>query len=153
MTESTPGMFGVPIYFNRGRINDRLRFGSPDRVEMIDRGRSKAWFAPGKVLGFIRWRANKYGTRLWSLQVVKVVEVEALRPGVAVETLAYFRGKAQMMKALQLIDTLEKDGFDPAEVSTGWWSVMANRIIVRMPPRRYKQAQHRAVIMRRKLGM
>jgi len=139
----------VPIRFERGRVNDRIRFGSPDRVEFIDRSRGFAYFGVGKTFGYVRWRANEYGTQHWSLIVAKVIRPAAESAIDRYEKLAHFSGATRTEKALKIVDMLEKDGFDPAEISPNWWVVTGNRMNVRLPPRGYFRSQQKAFLKRK----
>jgi len=149
MSDWRRDFLAVPIRFERGRVNDRLRFGSSDRAEFIDRSRGFAYFSAGKIFGYVRWRANKYGTQHWSLIVAKVTQPRAENAVDRYERLAHFKGAARMEKALKLIDELEENGFDPAEISPNWWVVTGNRINVRVPVRAYFRVQHDAFLKRK----
>ena len=96
------GMTYIQCHFVNGRINNRLRFGNPDTVIKLDGYRSLALFAPHKTLGYIRWRANEYGTQDWRFFILKTQVTGLLTrvPGVspAVKTLASFTG-TQPVKA------------------------------------------------------
>lgn len=148
MSDWRRDFLAVPIRFERGRVNDRLRFGSPARMEFVDRARGFAYFSAGKVLGYVRWRANEYGTQHWSLIVAKVTRPAAENAVERYEKLAHFQGAARMEQALKLIDEIEENGFDPAEISPNWWVVAGNRINVRLPPRAYFRLQHDAFLKR-----
>jgi hypothetical protein len=63
--------------------------------------------------------------------------------------LAHFQGAARMEQALKLIDELEENGFEPAEISPNWWVVTGNRINVRLPRRAYFRSQHDAFLKRK----
>ena len=51
----------VEIVFLPDWLNHWLRFGEPDRAHDLDRRRSIALFGPGRLFGYVRWRANDYG--------------------------------------------------------------------------------------------
>lgn len=149
MSDWRRDFLAVPIRFERGRVNDRLRFGSPDRIEFLNRARGFAYFSAGKILGYVRWRANKYGTQHWSQIVAKVVRPDAENAVDRYEKLAHFQGAPRMEQALKLIDEIEENGFDPAEISPNWWIVAGNRINVRLPARAYFRSQHDAFLKRK----
>lgn len=151
MSDWRRAFLAVPIRFERGRVNDRLRFGSPARMEFVDRARGFAYFSAGKVFGHVRWRANKYGTQNWSLIVAKVMRPDAENAIDRYEKLAHFQGAARMEQALILIDEIEENGFDPAEISPNWWVVTGNRINVRLPPRAYFCSQQDAFLKRKSI--
>lgn len=118
-------------------------------MEFVDRARGFAYFTAGKVLGYVRWRANEYGTQHWSLIVAKVTRPAAENAVDRYEKLVHFQGAARMEQALKLIDELEESGFDPAEISQNWWVVTGNRINVRLPPRAYFCSQQDAFLKRK----
>lgn len=149
MSDWRRDFLAVPIRFERGRVNDRLRFGSPARIEFVDRARGFAYFSAGKVLGYVRWRANEYGTQHWSLIVAKVMRPAAEEAADRYEKLAHFQGAIRTEKALKLVDEIEENDFDPAEISPNWWIVTGNRMNVRLPARPYFRAQHDAFLKRK----
>lgn len=153
MSDWRRDFLAVPIRFERGRVNDRLRFGSPDRAELSERSRGFAYFSAGKVFGYVRWRANKYGTQHWSLIVAKVTQPSAPNTVDRYEILAHFKGATHMEKALKLVDELEENGFDPAEISSNWWVVTGNRINVRLAARAYFRSQHDAFLKRKAIEL
>lgn len=53
----------VEIAFYPEFLNHWLRFGEPDQWLDLDRRRLLALFKPGRVFGYVRWRANEYGTQ------------------------------------------------------------------------------------------
>lgn len=139
----------VEIAFYPEHLNCWLRFGAPDRSEDWDRRRSLAFFKPGRVFGYVRWRANEYGTQEWRFTIVRTAEpslllsrIPGIRPGGDVLLLA--AGNAKVKRALLQIDVLEADSFDPAEVSPAYYRHVHNRIAAGQPIRAYSQAQHEA---------
>ena len=61
----------VQLHFVKGLINHRLRFGTAKAVTKLDKFRSIAVFQQGAVFGYIRWRANEFGTQDWRVYVLK----------------------------------------------------------------------------------
>ena len=61
----------VQLHFVKGLINHRLRFGVAKTVTKLDKYRSIAVFQQGAVFGYIRWRANEFGTQDWRVYVLK----------------------------------------------------------------------------------
>jgi len=62
----------IQCHFVRDKLNHRIRFGSPHSTLALDKYRKLACFDAGATLGYIRWRANEYGTQDWRCtQVVK----------------------------------------------------------------------------------
>lgn len=141
----------VEIAFYPEYVNNWLRFGAPDKSEDLDRRRSLAFFKPGCVFGYVRWRANEYGTQEWRFIVVKTEEpsrflsrIEGVYPGG--EVLLLVTGNAKVKRALLQIDVLESQGFDPADVSPAYYRHVHNRIDARRPIRDYSRAQHDAYL-------
>jgi hypothetical protein len=130
-------------------LNHWLRFGTPDVEHRLDRRRALAFFRPGRLFGYVRWSANAYGTQIWRLSIVRsaspgddIRRIEGIAPGGTVLLSAV--GKARVKRALQQIDALERDGFDPTEVSPAYFRHVHNRIAVGQPVRAYTPAQHAA---------
>lgn len=132
-------------------LNHSLRFGAPDRSEDWDRRRSLAFFKPGRVFGYVRWRASGYGAQEWLFAIVKTQEpsrvlsrIEGVYPGG--EALLLATGNAKVKRALLQIDVIEADGFDPAEVSPAYYRHVHNRIAAGQPIRAYSRRQHAAYL-------
>jgi len=139
----------VEIAFYPEHVNNWLRFGAPDKSEDLDRRRSLAFFKPGRVFGYVRWRANEYGTQEWRFTIVKTEEpsrflsrIEGVYPGG--EVLLLVTGNAKVKRALLQIDLLESEGFDPFDVSPAYYRHVHNRITASNPVRAYTKAQHEA---------
>jgi len=115
----------------------------------LDRRRALAFFLPGRVFGYVRWRANLFGTRDWWFVIIRSVAPGALLsrvPGVfpGGEILLQASGGAAVKRALQEIDKLEVKGFEPAEVSPAYYRHMHNRLVTRSRIRAYSDDQHAA---------
>ena len=139
----------VELAFYPEHLNHWLRFGAPDRTEVLDRRRSLAFFKPGEVFGYVRWRANEYGTQDWRFAVIRASAPSLLVsrfPGVAPggETLLSAVGNTKVKRALLQIDALEAGGFEPAEVSPAYYRHVHNRIAAGEAIRAYSQNQHEA---------
>ena len=141
----------IQCHFVRGVLNHRLRFGKPEKTVKLDKYRKLACFKPEEILGYIRWRANEYGTQDWRFTIVKTAEpslllsrIEGVHPGGEVLLLA--TGNTKVKRALLQIDALETDGFEPADVSPAYYRHVHNRIATRRPIRAYSMAQHEAYL-------
>jgi hypothetical protein len=137
----------VQIAFYPEHLNHWLRFGAPDESHDLDRRRSLAFFKPGRIFGYVRWRANEYGTQEWCFTIIRTKEpsrflsrIEGVTPGGEVLLLA--TGNTKVKRALLQIDMLEADGFDPAEVSPAYYRHVHNRIAAGRPIRPYSYEQH-----------
>jgi len=139
----------VEIAFYPEHLNHWLRFGVPDEQHDLDRRRSIALFKPRRVFGYVRWRANEYGTQEWRFTVVQTAEpslllsrIEGITPGG--EVLLLVTGNAKVKRALLQIDALEAAGFEPADVSPAYYRHVHNRITAGRPIRAYSAVQNEA---------
>ena len=139
----------VEIAFYPEYVNHWLRFGAPDEQLDLDRRRSLALFAPDRVFGYVRWRANEYGTRDWRFIIVRTAEpslfmshIEGVHPGGEVLLLA--TGNTKVKRARLQIDALEATGFEPADVSPDYYRHVHNRIAAGQPVRPYTEPRHAA---------
>ena len=139
----------VEIAFYPEHLNHWLRFGEPDEQQDLDRRRSLALFKPDRIFGYVRWRANEYGTQDWRFTIVKTAapslllsRIEGVTPGG--ELLLLVVGNTKVKRALLQIDTLEAAGFEPAAVSPAYYRHVHNRITARHSICPYSTAQHAA---------
>ena len=139
----------VEIAFYPEYVNHWLRFGAPGEQLDLDRRRSLALFAPDRVFGYVRWRADEYGTRDWRFIIVRTAEpslflnrIEGVHPGGDVLLLA--TGKTKVKRALLQIDALEAAGFEPADVSPDYYRHVHTRIAAGQPVRPYTEPRHAA---------
>lgn len=120
-----------------GRVNYRLLFGAPDKVIRINRARSIAVFRPQRNLGYLRWRANEYGTQVWRGFVVKtgsadedMTKIPGVSPGVRL--ILSTRGKTYTKRFLGFLDTLKINATELEFISESYWrhlhlSIQLNR--------------------------
>lgn len=148
----------VEIAFYPEHLNHWLRFGDPDEQHDLDRRRSLALFKSGRLFGYVRWRANEYGTRGWRFTIVQTAEpslllsrIEGVTPGGEVLLLA--TGNAKVKRALLQIDALEAAEFEPADVSPAYYRHVHNRITAGRPIRAYSMAQHEAHLASRRVAL
>ena len=139
----------VEVAFYPEYSNNWLRFGEPIYDFDLDRRRSLAIFKPEQVFGYIRWRANEYGTQEWHLVIVKAVEplqqinrFAGIQPGG--EILLATSGNVRVKRVLSQIDVLENDGFDTSKVSPNFFRHLHNRTMINRPVRGYSSGQHEA---------
>ena len=142
------GLTQVQCHFVQDKINHRLRFGKPCEIIKLDKYRRLALFEPYITFGYIRWRANKYGTQDWRVYVLKtgvdglMTEVPGIAP--AVKILVSISGYDRVKRTLPLLDRLEldvKDGLDRVPVS--YWRVFQTTVLRNKPlrplPRHYRK--------------
>ena len=111
--QSMTGLTLIQCHFVRGKLNHRIRFGMPDTLIKLDKYRKLACYEEGRILGYIRWRANEFGTQDWRFFIVKtqsdglLTRVSGISP--AVKLLAFFNGPQSVKRALKAFDRVEKE--------------------------------------------
>lgn len=140
------GLTRVTVLFLADRVNDRVRFGTPTAERIIDRRARIELYAHGTVLGYVQWRADRYGTqlwRLWVLQAAKPRERAETVPGIAPAAHIWLSaaGVARVTCALTLIDAIEAQGLDPATLPETYWRTVHNRLAAGLEPRVYAPAE------------
>jgi Protein of unknown function (DUF2840) len=137
----------VALVFIAQQINVYLRFGNPVRERMVDARRRVAEFAPADVFCRIRWEANQYGTTCWQLSILQALAVgEAVQringivPGAAL--LLRADGVPGVQTVLRLIDTIEAQKIDPADVPATYWRTVHNRLAARVAAPSYALDRH-----------
>jgi len=126
----------IQCHFVRGRLNHRIRFGTPDKTLKLDKYRKLACFESGKSLGYIRWRANEFGTQDWRFFILQTRNDGLLTrvPGVtpAVKLLASFHGTDRVRRALLAFDEVEKEyGRQLDVLSESYWLGFQNHLNAR----------------------
>lgn len=138
----TRSLTRVTILFLDGKVNDRVRFGRPVAERIIDRRCRIDLFAPAQVFGYVQRRANRFGTELWRLWVLRAgAPGERLEtvPGIAPGAHIWMSvaGQARVTRALALIDAIEAQGHHPAAVPESYWRTVHNRLAAGTPCRVY----------------
>ena len=137
----------VQIHFVKDIINHRLLFGEPYEVITLDRYRRLAVFKPNEIFGYIRWRANQYGTTEWRLFIIKsgvagyMTQVKGISP--AVKILISVSGRERMKRALSALDVLKantKNGLQG--IPESYWKIVQSSLVhnseLRLLPRHYR---------------
>ena len=121
----------IQCHFVRGMLNHRIRFGTPDKIIKLDKYRKLACYEKGRILGYIRWRANEFGTQDWRFYILKTESSGVLTrvPGVspAVKLLAFFNGPQSVKRALKAFDKVEAEtegGLN--SLSESYWMTFQN---------------------------
>ena len=147
----------VDLLWQRGRIEDWLRFGEPVREVLHDRRRRTLAFAPGTVFARVRWTGGDYGTTSSALEILRAprpgqahVTLPGVRPGG--EALALVAGWTRVQRALAVIDAIEAAGFPAGAVAPDHWRHVHNRLVAGLAPRAYDARRHRAWILRRRVA-
>jgi Protein of unknown function (DUF2840) len=146
----------VELLWIRQRVENRIRFGRIDQERAIDRYSRVVSFAAGSVFAFVRWTANDYGTSLSRIDILRAVTpgeryvtIPHVRPGG--ECLLQISGWPKVEKVLQVIDSIEALGIDPASVAPEHWRHVHNRLSAGEKPRPYTQTRHQAWLRRKRV--
>lgn len=133
----------VQLHFVRDLINHRIRFGQPVSITKLDKYRSIASFSTGSIFGYIRWRANEYGTQDWRVYVLKaqsegyLSQVTGVSP--AVKSLLNVQGKPAVKRCLLALGRLEKQAGGALEnVPESYWPCFNNALLLRKAPRHFQ---------------
>lgn len=135
----------VQIVYRQKRINHRIRFGAPVCEARLDWRRKIVAFSPGSVFGYIRWRANKFGTQDWRLFVLRTVDDGALTTILGVipgaDILLATCGATRTKRALAALDRLEEGVPTLADVSPAYWRHLHNRLAISMDAHEFSPLQ------------
>jgi len=147
----------VELVFLQGQVEHWLRFGHDAGERVLDRRRRVVLFGPGAVFGFVRWQGGEYGTVSSRLDVLRACgpgEAVSTVPGVTPggEILLRLDGWPRVKRALDAVAAVEALGIDPADAAPEWWRHLHNRITCNESHRPYARAQHRAWLLRRRVG-
>ena len=144
----------VALVFMAQRINAYLRFGDPVHLRIIDERRRVAEFAPGAIFCRILWQANDFGTTRWELAVMQAMHrgepmqhVTGVVPGARL--LLQAEGGRNVQAVLRLIDAIEAQRIDPADVAPRYWQAMNNRLWANIEMAVYGSDRHAAHVARR----
>lgn len=146
----------VELYWDEGRIERSIRFGSPAENQKLDERRRLLSFAPGSVFAFRRWEGNNLGTVLSRIDILRAAEprgaftsIGLVRPGG--ELLLRQAGSAKVQHVLQQIEAIEQSGLKPEDVCPDHWRHVHNRISAGLQPRAYDHAAHERWLNRQRI--
>jgi Protein of unknown function (DUF2840) len=148
----------VELTWIEKRIEHWIRFGRDVEETILDRRRRVLSFAPNTIFAFVRWAANDFGTVVSRIDIVR-----AISPGEPYQTLPFVRpggeillritGWPKVERVLRAIDAVEVLGIDAADTaSSEHWRHAHNRLMAGDEPRPYTGTQHRARLLRRRIG-
>ena len=139
-----------------GKIERWIRFGCPEREEILDRQRRAFWFAPGRIFAFVRWAGGDYGTLVSRIDILRacnpgepLTTVPGVSPGA--ESLLRIAGWPKVETVLGAIDQIERLDIRPEDVCPDHWRHVHNCVGVGETPRAYDRARHRAWLLRRRI--
>jgi hypothetical protein len=146
----------VELTWIEQRVEHWIRFGRFAEDHIIDRRRRVVSFAPGSIFAFVRWASNDFGTIISRVDIVRATAqgepyttLPFVRPGG--EILLRLHGWGKVERVLQMIDTVDAIGVDPADAAPDYWRHVHNRLTVADDPRLYTRARHIAWLLRRRL--
>ncbi len=152
-----PQLTHVELYFLRKQVEHWIRFGHPVLDHRIDDKRRVVSFEANSIFAFVRWMSNGFGTLISRIDIVRAVETSEpyqtlpfVTPGG--DILLRIHGWPKVQQVLDVIDTIEKLGIDPANVSPDYWRHVHNRLTVNQPFRPYSRDQHKAWLKRRRIA-
>lgn len=115
----------VLLRHRKNKINDRLLFCVPRFSVRLDWQRALAVFSPGQVFGYVRWRANTYGTQTWQLYILRALGSGPLTaiPGVhpGADILLKASGASPVKKAFKAIEQSRNIGLKPVDIPPAYW--------------------------------
>ncbi len=131
-------LVAVKCEFVRDTVNHRLRFGRPVMSVKLRKSQKLCVFSQGQVFGYIRWKANKYGTIDWRLYIcqvamsARVTKIPGIIPGATI--LLSVHGLVAMQRMLKRIDSLETQSGGALETITpAYWRHLQNAQIINRP--------------------
>lgn len=147
----------VELIWIEKRQENWIRFGTHACEQIVDRRRRILSYRPGTVFALVRWAANDFGTIISRIDIVRAVAageayqtLPSVRPGG--EILLKVESWPRVEGVLQAIDAIQRLGIEPEAVSPDHWRHIHNRITAGQAPRAYTLDQHRAALLRRRIG-
>jgi hypothetical protein len=147
----------VELLWLEKRIENWIRFGRHAEEQVLDKQRRILSFAPGHLFALVRWVSNDFGTVISRIDVIRTVApgqrcatVPYVRPGG--EILLRLAGWPKVERVLQIADTIEALGIDPADAAPDYWHHVHNRMSVNEVPRSYTRSRHQAWLHRRRIA-
>ncbi|MCW8059261.1 DUF2840 domain-containing protein [Agrobacterium tumefaciens] len=146
----------VELTWVEKRIENWIRFGRASYDQKLDNHKRLVGFSPEMIFCLVRWAANEHGTIISRVDIVRAVDcgepfqtLPFVRPGG--EMLLKIGGWPKVERVLRIIDAIEAQGVEPAEVSPDHWRHVHNRMTADAEPRAYGASQHKAFLLRRKV--
>jgi hypothetical protein len=152
----TPALTEVQLLWDEGRLERWIRFGHASKDRSLDAQRRTLFFPAGAIFCFVRWQANDFGTVLSRVDILRAchpheacTKIGLVYPGA--EVLLRQTGWPKVEPVLQTIDTIERNGFDPADVCPDHWRHVHNRLSASQDPRAYSSERHALWLQRQKV--
>lgn len=135
------------------RGNDRLLFGRPTKSLSVSKEREDLCFKPLQVFGFVRWRADQYGTQTWRVVVAqagrpgeRLTRIPVVDPGA--HLLLHAFGKTKAKRALRVIDWL-CEAHVLHEIAPAYWRHVHLQISKNKEPEPYEPKVFEALVRAR----
>jgi hypothetical protein len=153
---TSSGLTRVTLVYMAGQTNIWLRFGHPLYERHLDSMRRQLDFRADALFGRVHWEGNDYGTTCWRLQVLRTVHAGAMASRIAGvepggEIILDVSCHNKVHRVLALIDAIEAQRIDPADVSPAYWRTAQNRLAVHQDPPLYDGRTHAAFLTWRSL--
>ena len=139
----------VSLLFIPRRLNVYLRFGQPLEVREIDRRKRVAVFAPGSVFCRVWSQSNDFGNTRWELAVMQTIgpaesgqRIAGIAPGA--KLLLHVDTPRGRRAVTGLIESIEQQAIDAAEVAPSYWQMIHGRIAAHCDATWYSVEQHQA---------
>lgn len=151
------GLTRIELIWHEKRIEHWIRFGRDVGEQILDRRRRILTFTPDSIVAYVRWASGDFGTIVSRIDILRTVRrgeafsaVPYVRPGG--EILLRVSGWARVERVLQAIDAVEQIGIDAADACPDHWRHVHNRLTAGEVPRPYSREQHRAWLLRKRIG-
>ncbi len=136
----------VETLYLDGRATYRVLFGKTFGRKRLSRERNIFLFNPRKAIGYLRWRANEYGTQSWRCFVVRTLNAGdrgTIIPGVkpCAEILLATRGATYTKRFLKSLDRLKQQDGALETIPYAYWRHLHLRLHLNLPPHELSPAQ------------
>jgi len=129
-----------------GRIDVRLRFGSPTRVRRLRGGVTHYWFTASQMFAVVWWARLSPRKQFACFAVVESLgvgqsghQLPCIRPAVRVHLFLNTRcvgnDRRTADRAESLVQAIEKSGLDPSRIASAYFRAAGQSLRVRREPR------------------
>lgn len=155
--QPTTKLTHVELTWIEKKIEHWVRFGRSAEAQFLDSTHSVVSFTPGAIFAVVRWASNDFGTVVSRIDIMRAAApgeaytaVPFVRPGG--QSLLRISGWPKVERVLQMIDSVEAVGVDPADAAPDYWGHVHNRLAAGHEPRPYGRARHLVWQLRRRLA-
>jgi hypothetical protein len=147
----------VELTWIEKKIEHWIRFGRSANEHIIDRSHRAVSFTAGSIFAVVRWASNDFGTVVSRIDILRATadgeactQVPFVRPGA--DILLRIHGWPKVQRVLQMIDSVETLGVDPADAAPEYWGHVVNRLTAGHDPQPYSRARHIVWRLRQRLA-